>query len=552
MNKHFLVFIFLFLSTAACYAQWQNQLIPLDSPSYRQIEFLMMESGLPLPDTLKPWSRREAGDILNRVHPESLSPLSLELFDRLISMYPGLPTEPRQLKASWDIKFTPELHGKYIINQEGESPDIYPWLYSFQDRPAWLEIPAFLTMTPWLYMEAGMNFEQEPRIDVVKPEAFYTLPAGPYDLNLQFPHRAYINIGKENYDITLGRLSHNWGLGYDSNLLVSDNADWLEGLRLKLWYENFSYTYFISSLEPRYQDPGADGIMNTADDGSNHRQYDGSKYVMYHNFSFTPRRIKGLHFSLTEALILGGEDFQINLGHFNPMMFYHNWFPNKEGNSYHLIELDYSWKQMKIYGQMCLDQYQSASESEYFPNRAQEPNAFGYMLGLKRSDTMDKGFLLTGFEGVLTLPYLYTHEDHWTNAAVNQFYSSDIGYFIEYPLGYTQGPDVLSFTVYGQYSKPAFWQLELYQTWQLRGENRVGTPYPETAENSFLPSGRTENSYITRLKGQLYITKHFTLGSTVVFAYRNNPAGHILDEHEEHYKGSMTTIEGGIHICFQK
>jgi len=542
MNKHLFVFLFMLFSIAFCNAQWQNQLIPLDSPSYRQIEFLMLESGRPLPDTLKPWSRREAGDILNRVDRQSLSSQSLELFDQLISQYPGQPTDPGELKADWDLKITPELHGKYIIQQEGETPEIYPWLYTVQDRPAWLEVPAFLTLTPWLYMEANMNFEQEPRMDVIKPDVFYTLPTGPYDLNIQFPHRAYVNMGKENYDITLGRLSHNWGLGYDSNLLVSDNADWLEGLRLKLWYENFSYTYFISSLEPRYQD----------DDGSNHREFDGSKYVMYHNFSFSPRRIKGLHFSLTEALILGGEDFQINLGHFNPMMFYHSWFPNSEGNSYHMIELDYSWKKMKVYGQMCLDQYQSASEVEYFPENAQEPNAFGYMLGVKRSDTLQKGFLISGFEGVLTLPYLYTHEDHWTNAAVNQFYSSDIGYFIEYPLGYAQGPDVLSFTLYGQYSQPGIWGLDIYQTWRQRGENRVGTPYPEFAEENFPPTGLAENAFITRISGYFYLSDHFKLSSTVVFAYRDNPAGHILDEHEGHYTGSLTSLEGGISLCFKK
>lgn len=539
--KHPLLITVLFIfSTVLCHAQWQNQLIPLDSPVYRQIEFLMLESGQPIPDTLKPWSRKEAGDMLNRIHAENLSAFSLELLQELSDLYPGERARPKELTVDWNIKLTPELHGAYVLQKEGETPDIYPWLYTVQDRPPWLEIPVHMSMTPWLYMEAWMNFEQEPRMDVIKPEAFYTIPTGPYDLNIQFPHRAYINMGAENFDVTLGRLSHNWGLGYDSNLLVSNNADWLEGLRLKLWYEHFSYTYFISSLEPRFPE-GAD----------NHREYDGSKYVMYHNFSFSPRRVKGLHFSLTEALILGGADFQIQLAHFNPMMFYHNWFPNTEGNSYHMIELDYSWRKMKVYAQMCLDQYQSAAEKDYFPDYAGEPNAFGYMLGTKRSDVIRNGFLLSGFEAVLTLPYLYTHEDHWTNAAVYQFYSSDKGYFIEYPLGYSQGPDVLSFTLYGEYSQPGSWELDFSQTWQIRGENRVGTPYPDNAEDNFPPTGKGENAFITRFKGYYWLNEHLKLGSTVVFSYRDNPAGHILDEHEGHYTGSMTTIEGGIHLCYQ-
>ncbi len=68
-NNRPLFFVLLLTFSQLLNAQWQSQLIALDDPLYNQVEYLLLESGVGLFQSQKPWSRQEILFQLKRIKP---------------------------------------------------------------------------------------------------------------------------------------------------------------------------------------------------------------------------------------------------------------------------------------------------------------------------------------------------------------------------------------------------------------------------------------------------------------------------------------------------
>ena len=120
--------------------------------------------------------------------------------------------------------------------------------------------------------------------------------------------------------LTFGRSYLLTGPGRNSNLMFSDAARPMDQLRLEFFQKYFSFQSVFAQLD----------------------QIDGAnRYLNSHRLTLF---LKGFQFSLTETLLYGGKNKQLELAYLNPFLFYHGEQmngPNLLGNTLGLLEITY-------------------------------------------------------------------------------------------------------------------------------------------------------------------------------------------------------------------
>jgi len=539
--------VLFFLLSLSLFAQWDQQTIALDNPVYKEIEWLFRQAGQVVPTAVYPWTIQEAKELLDSLHyMEEVEPfIQRRVKKRGIISQSTLISSAIPLAASIDIQ------GYHVIEQQGEELLLYPLSRTAVDRGNFLEIPfCFSMLNQHLYMELNLNFREDLNADWETPKNISNIPLGYYDVDLSFPHSAYISVGGSHWNILSGRSLQNWGKGQTGNLLLSDNPSFHELIRFKTNHRNFNYTYGLITLDPRltdeqYQQYFDDNPSTSAEMGS----FSGQKYFMLHDFEFRP--IPSLRIGLTEGLLAGGSDFQLTPAFFNPMMLFHNWFTNisVEGNGIHMIEMDWAIGKQLIYGQICLDQYQSKSEKESFAYAANEPDSYGLLLGVNRLQELYDGLFSLTLEGTWTLPYLYTAQGYYTNHSINEYHTSSDSFYRNIPLGYKYGNDAMVFSLYAEYFSPKKWDLSAECTWVLKGINTISTPYPfgELADESIrdqkFPGGPVNKKLFLMMQGNYRFTETISMNTGNLLIFQENPDP-LYNEHGGiRYNNSFWSVE---------
>jgi hypothetical protein len=535
IKTSFLIF-FTFLCSSL-FAQWDQELIPLDDDIYNYTESLFSEAGLALPNLVRPWSRAELDFILEQLSGKKLSSSSLKTLNLIQELNaPEVARGNDTLAFRMDMALTLEYFDHDILYSDGDVPDIYPTDYTAQDHESLLEIPFHLSCFDNLYMESRINIRETPLIDVIKGDNNYlNIPTEAYDLDFMFPQRAYVSYGGENWNLTLGRFAEEWGNGRTGNMFLSANSDYLDHLRFTEYWDKFTFTYLFASLESRCDENG-DYTTNN---------WSSSKSLVAHRFEFKPS--SRFRLSLVEGLVFGGEDYTLSLTDFNPMMLYHNWFTGDYGNSYHTIESDYTLPHVRYYAQVCLDQYQSITESLMYPDSANEPSAYGILAGYETTHHMNEGIFHTGFECVYTSPYLYTYSNYYNRVSNGQFYSSDTSYIVETPLGYFEGPDSIVFSLYSSYEIPQSWSITGEIRYTINGENTIETEYPFGNDDEDLdnitPTGDAEYEWKFAMDGTREVNDKWSFGGGLAILIRDNPEALWTSNDDETYTGTLDSIE---------
>ncbi|MDC7223530.1 MAG: capsule assembly Wzi family protein [Spirochaetales bacterium] len=540
--RNSVVGLFLF-SVLSLHAQWDQELIPLDDEIYSMTESVFEEAGVTIPNLVKPWSRAELDYMLNQLNIQKLSPLSQQILKEVQNLNrPEATKEWEDFSFRMDMVLTLEYFDNSVFYSDGETPEIYPVDYTAQDHQSLLEIPFQISCFDDLYLESRIDIRETPVIDLQDEENYTNIPTEAYDVDFMFPQRAYVSYGGEQWNLSLGRFAEEWGNGRTGNMFLSPNSDYIDQLRFKEYWEKFSFTYLFASLEARVDD-----------EGNYNKDWSGSKSLVAHRFEFNPSR--RLRISFVEGLIMGGEDFQLTLYHFNPMMLYHNWFTGSFGNSYHTIEVDYSIPHYRFYTQICLDQYQSIAESLMYPDKADEPSAYGVMAGYESTHSAGDGYFHTGFEAVYTSPYLYTYGGYFTRPTNGQFYSSDTSYIVETPLGYFEGPDSIVFSLYSSYEIPQDWSVTGEVRYTINGENTIETEYPfdndEDLDN-ITPTGTAEYEWRFALDGEKTLNDKLAVGAGMAILLRDNPEALWLSDDDTDYTGTLDSVEWNCFVSYTK
>ncbi|MDC7221318.1 MAG: capsule assembly Wzi family protein [Spirochaetales bacterium] len=542
--------VLLLLVNLSLSAQWDQELIPLDDELYELTELLYEEAGLIIPTLARPWTRAELNNLLDRLPADKLSLPSLQLMGELSQLNNPEPSKEWEGFAfRMDMALSLEYFDHEILYSEGDVPDLYPVEYATQDHQNLLEIPFHISYFDNLYMESRINLRETPVLDLENEDNYTNLPSEAYDMDFMFPQRAYVSYGGEQWNVALGRFAEDWGNGRTGNMFLSPNSDYIDHFRFAALMDKFTFTYIFASLESRVGvediDTDGDGEIDSSGVSYDSGGWSGSKSLVAHRFEFNPS--KRLRISFVEGLIMGGEDFQLTLYHFNPMMLYHNWFTGNYGNSYHSLEVDYTIPNYRFYTQICLDQYQSVAESLMYPDNADEPAAYGFMAGYESTHRAKSGYFHSGFEFVYTSPYLYTYDDYYNRPTNGQFYSADTSYIIETPLGYSEGPDTIVFSLYGAYEVPREWSLTGEVRYTISGENTIETVYPFGNDDADLdnltPTGDAEYEWKFALDGEKTLSEQLSVGAGVALYLKDNPEALFMSDDDETYSGTLDSVE---------
>lgn len=551
------VVLFLLLFLGNLHGQWNQANIPLDDPLYDYIELAFRQNGESLPTAVRPWTVQQAILLGQQAGLQEE-----EIYQRsaFLRKYEDPIYEEEGMSFHLPLQLAVDLQPNAVLWQEGESTENYPSLRRAHHRPSFIEIPLSFTMEEMIYLEMNLNFKEDANCDWDSPENISTIPLDWYDVDLSFPHNAYGSLGYGRWNLSLGRMLQDWGSGDFSNLLISDTASFHDLIRLGGHYRNFNYTYAFFSMDPRLTDEQAEqytvnqGDNSGVDMDGNSFRYNGEKYMMFHNFEFRP--FPSLRIGLTEGLIVGGPDFELSPSFFNPMMLFHNWFTNvpSQGNAIHMIELDWTFKKQKYYFQYCLDQFQSPSEKESFAYAANEPGAYGYLLGVNRLDHLEHGLLSLSLECALTMPYLYTSDSYYTSHSVNEYHSSGETYTLTWPMGFQYGNDALAFTFLGNYISEQGWDLEGQLQLVIKGEQDILSEYPfglkatPADAEAFFPTGDVSRNINLQLKGSYPFNDHIRVELGSIFAYQENPRPFYADNAGEPYHTKIFSAEPWISL----
>lgn len=448
--------LFAFSTAQAAYGlPGSQEMLPLTSSVYEMMDALYASTGFGTASNARPWTKREAAQILGRLDFALLSTQETALKARIAeAIRPGLRFDLADgfgFGVSAEANFEAYWHSSTDFNQESD------WLYGFEERKPMAKLSLDFSLDDALYLYCDMqygrnrfNIADDLRYatdiyplgigTVIKPtdssalialsSSIYSQPfltnllEKPVDFNYQWPKRAIASLGGKRWNLSFSRDKVRWGNGHTGNFILDDHVDYQDFIRLVTFSEIFKYDWTILFFDP-----------NTKVGEQPDREF---KLLLAHRLEF--RIAKTLTFAISENVLYKNDVF--DLRYLNPAFIYHNLNNRSIFNSIAHMELDYSFaKGFNFYAQMTMDQARAPTES------SAQADAKGYLGGLEYVRLIGSGCISSSLEFALTDPLLY-RRDGFDFVMMRKYYTNGDptgpGYIIsfDYP-GFRFGGDAL-------------------------------------------------------------------------------------------------------------
>lgn len=407
---------------------------------YDDLDKLMLESRISPLSTAYPYTGNEIEFILSKIPLSTLSKPGYAMYNKILSALGDLETQ-----KGLDYDFGLEVNVETYLQTNKDNDD---WIYDYYDRQALIELDFELGINDFFW--AGLTIPLQKGLDYSRysegAESNISLLWNMNQIDAQFPFFALSSIGGDNWSILFGRDLLNYGVGESGSFTLSDDASYHDFFKASTFWDKFKYTLTLVNIEPIDLDDLTGYDNDTDDDASD--DLNELKIFIDHSFEFRP--INNLSFAIHEVTIRGGSE--VYFGYLNPFMIMHNLALTDRhdtiyGNSVLTFSSIYTpFKNFNIYGEFCLDQYETASEaSRNSDDYDGDPNAFGFLAGLKYQMNLDDFSILFNGEYAYTNPYLYRSTNSWSVYALTRYYHSvynDSNDIEVESLGYEYGPDV--------------------------------------------------------------------------------------------------------------
>jgi hypothetical protein len=454
----------LFLLPVTVFPQNQ-QVLPLSSPLYDEMDALYTLCGLAAPSAARPWTNAEAAAILQKIDGFAAAapdPRVRDLSDRIAAELSAPFKFTLDDLAGLNVQLDVALEA-YAHTNGGDFAREEDWRYGYEERKPFLKLTLELGIASWFYVTCDLRYgrnrfdERDRRRDiaditagigaVVPPPdsgaesyAFpsrswaYSSPfitnvlAGFDEFDFDWPKRANLTAGGEHWNLSIARDRLKWGRGRTGSFVFDDHRDYDEYLQFSAFTGNFKYQW----LNVFYTLPEFGGMP-------------GFKFLMAHR----------LEFRLLPSLVVAvSENVMVNPGGFspaslNPALIYHNWYDRSRFNAIAQLELEYTpvagWR---LYTEAVIDQFKAFWEDE------SEPSAWGILGGMGHTRFAGPGLLILSLEGAYTSPLLYRRDgvDFLTALPVKVNGSRDNLVF-DYT-GYPYGGDALVLQIDSRYRFP--------------------------------------------------------------------------------------------------
>lgn len=474
----FVLAIFVLVVVAAVvpgvWAQENSQRVySLRSPEYEALRSLYIEVGRALPFSSGPFSEAEIRSALARLDDEVLSDAAADTRGWLLQQLtpPVLYSEEQgRFRINGSAQFSVESY----LHTDQDNPY---WEYRWEDRQPFARFPietwvgsnaygivdlAFMKNIPDFSIYPTYDRSGEIDFETTEEDPWSNWPIDPATMDTQYPHRAFLSVGGDRWNASVGRDQIDWGNGRTGNLYISDYAEWYDSAQFSTFWDRFKFSWMWVSLdgtitaeEREYSeylvgwDTDADGAVDTYVDpgtGTPVYSYDPDeehKNLIAHRFEL--RLWERLGFAYTMGIVYGRE--AVELRHLNPLYNYHNLYTNTQntGNAHRSYELDFAVTPgISVYGVFSPDQWTSPLEPE--TDITSEPNAWAALLGIDMRRPLGSGYLYGTLEGVYATPWMYIHNHPLTSLTSRRYVLAHHGVgrtqvYYDKPLGHYGGND---------------------------------------------------------------------------------------------------------------
>jgi hypothetical protein len=515
-----------------------QEIIPLSSTAYADMDALYLLTGTGTPSRSRPWSKSEALKILSRVRREALSGAEAALYDAIARIVePGLKFKfPDGFEFGVGIDASLEAYYHSNTGYDLESD----WIHGFGERKPMARLSLDFSLKDFLYLYCDMQYGRNRfNIDddlfyvttryprgigaIIRPEDTWALMAGKssiygkgfltnilgkaVDFNYQWPHRAVASVGGANWNISLARDKIEWGNGHSGNFILDSHVDYQEYARLVAFSDVFKYESLFVFLDANPD------VGETADTGF--------RMLMAHRLEF--RILKKLNFAISENVMYKNDHFDFR--YLNPAFIYHNLNNRGMFNAIAHVELDFSpVKGLKLYAQGAMDQARAPTEG------SEQADAMGYLGGIECAFAAGSGVFTSSLELAFTDPLLYRREavdflmfrKYYTNGdPTGPGYIIDLDY-----LGYPYGGDAIVLQWDGAYRIPGVGTIGARLFGMRHGAMNFFLSHNKSGDNNGLadyegstPSGEAvAESFVASLSGDFEAPKLVSWAAASVYA----------------------------------
>ncbi|MGN0905993.1 MAG: hypothetical protein ACI4NM_02500 [Bullifex sp.] len=521
---------------------------------------LAISAGVHTPSSSGPWSQAELLSMLKAIDRNRLDQSGKVLYDGL---YEEL-SEGRSTSVSLDPGLSVNIEGTVHTNASAFTD--YDWVGGFgragdpNYQAPMVFIPYSITIGKNIYMyselQMSLNRTIQAQMNPIvqgeemtfnpltwRTDILFLPPSVLIDFNMNFPYRAIIAAGSDNWYFSIGREKLSWGPGVSGNLLVGDQLPYHNNARFVAFTDHFKYTFSVSSfIHPQNYTysvkVGEDRFIDYIDlffDQDKERT--GTKAFIAHRAEYFTGRFTG---ALTESIIYQTDTGAFDLSVLSPLALFHNYYIRHNANSMLSLELEYAAADhLSIYGVLLIDEFNFPTE---FSDPDVPPPAMGFQLGAKTSWILDKGIIHSSIEGVYTDPYLYIRDDGSRNSdgyginaivAFPDFINSPsteihlANYELMF-LGYRYGNDIIAINWNTQFKAKSGYDIMFDFTYMANGVKdkytrwKTGDIYRAPSSNpgeSYLTGSDTRNAVshflIFTLQGGYSVTEHLSLDASL-------------------------------------
>lgn len=486
----------------------RQKIYPIGSEEYKVLTYLYVNQGKALPSSAGPWSADELIRMLDKIDASKLSDAAKLAYDRVAANLYAIPKKVFNDGFAWQFSMEAALEGYYHTNTtdfvaEGD------WVNGFNERKAlWKGIfETWPTDHFYSYFELplgmnsgsisdGVNNLYSPAFGLNLPTSMAVLK----NIDLNFPYRALFSLGGDHWNLEGGRDRLSWGQGETGNLMLGDNLRYQQFLKFTTYFDAFKFATVASFFtHPKYI---GDSNQNTA--------LEGFKMFLAHRVEF---RLFGdrVGLSLNESIMYQSTTGTLDIRVLNPIGFFHNYYLRANANSMLNFEADWTiLPGLNVYGQFAVDDFCFLEPNQ--PEASANPNAYGYLAGVKGALPLASGFLFYSLEGALTDPFLYLREKFdGTNYGVGydvslRVFNEGVQYLRNF-IGYGYGNDAIVGDLRCGYKGFGKWSASAEAFYMLHGVMDMDSLWSSYHGTEVVPeTPTTANPFETTAKNKVSTT----------------------------------------------
>lgn len=296
---------------------------------------------------------------------------------------------------------------------------------------------------------------------------------------------AYALVDLKYLQLLFGREALMWGPSLRDNLLLSGYSPPLDMLKLQAEFGSFKLVYFTTIL---------DQIQLSSDNIA-------KRYFSAHRINW--KSDFGLELGLSEVILYGGVNREIEPYYLNPLLPYYveQFNKGKDDNPLWSIDFNFTFRSKEFYAEFLIDDFQYDFETE--------PHQLGYKLGINWHKPFKLKRTFLNLEYTRINKWVYGEYPFW-----NIYTYHDVS------MGSSLGPDADDIYIKILHHLSKDFSFSLSAEYRRKGEGRIDemqepvVPFPDR-----FPSGTVE--YTKRLNLTSFYQPNSDLQVALWFDYRN-------------------------------